>query len=371
MHIAFVISDLKGGGAQKMMINLANMFARKGYQTDIVLFNGTGIYLDMISDDVRIVDLKMGRTFKAISPLSSYIKNHAPDILMSALFHVNLAAIIARILSGNKKAKLIISERNNLTRRLSEFSFFKRFAFKKSIHFLYPLADKIIGISNGVCEDLKKIISTHEKGLVQTIYNPVVSEDFEEKLLQDVAPIFPKKCGVKLITSGRLVVQKDYPTLLRTLAVYKEKYGAVHLVVLGDGSLKDELLQYVKELGVENNVTFFGFVSNPLAYMKQADIFVISSAWEGFCNVIVEALYCGLKVVSTDCPSGPSEILKEGKYGALVPVGEASSLCEAIYDVSKKDSDKEKQKSRSLDFTAEKISDEFRVVFEGLINSEK
>lgn len=369
MHIAFVLPDLKGGGAQKMIINLANEFAAQGNHVDLVLFNQDGIYKNRIHDKVHIRDFKKHRSLLAAGPLSRYIHTYKPDVMVSALFHVNLVTIIARAMSKHKKSKVIVTERNHLSLRLSDMSFVQALFFKLMVRFLYPMADKVVGISDGVCDDLRKIIKPEDKKFVETIYNPVVTEDFDRLITHDLPSIFPKDTSLKLITSGRLVKQKDYPTLLKALSLYKQENEAAHLVVLGEGPLKQEIVDLSKKLGVNDNVSFLGFVDNPLACMKQADAFVMSSAWEGFCNVIVEALYCGLPVVSTDCPSGPSEILEKGKYGQLVDVGDAEGFSKALGNIS--NDNKQERQDRSMDFTVNHIAKKFKKVFRDVLKDEE
>lgn len=368
MHIAFVLPDLRGGGAQKMIINLANEFSIRGHQVDLVLFNQSGIYRNHIVSQINVIDFVKKRSLWSVLSLSSYIRKQKPDILVSALFHVNLVVLIAKIFYFSNKIKVIISERNNLSFRLSEMSFVKASILRFLVKIFYPLSDKIIGISEGVCDDLVNIIGDGYD--IQTIYNPVITKDFEEKIKREIDSPFPDNCGVKLIISGRLVLQKDYPTLFRALSLYCKKYGLAHLAILGDGALNQELIDLSKQLKIKDNITFLGFVDNPLAYMKYADIFVISSAWEGFCNVIVEALYAGLKIVSTNCPSGPAEILENGKYGELVEVGDAEQFAEKINIVAQKNISQEEQKKRSLDFTVEKKADEFEIIFKELLKNE-
>lgn len=369
MHIAFTIPDLKGGGAQKMMINLVNEFANRGHHIDLVLVNKSGIYHDNINANVNVVDLNKKRVIAALFPLSHYIKKNSPDIMMSALFHMNLITLIAKIFSFSTKTKIVISERNNLSLRFSDLFFIKSFFLKICVKVLYPFSDKIIGISHGVCDDLRSFLKI-EPSKIKTIYNPVVTLDFEQKINQDIESIFPKNCGLKLITSGRLVNQKDYPTLLCAVAHFNEKYGKAYLVILGDGPLKSDMIALANDLNINDNISFKGFVKNPLAYMKSADVFVIASAWEGFCNVIVEALYAGLKIVSTDCHSGPSEILEDGKYGELVAVGDFKELSKKIYKISKENVLSHNQKQRASYFTVEKKSDEFFTLFKDLLNAE-
>lgn len=363
MHISFILPDLNGGGAQKMVINMASEFSSRGYRVDLVVFNYVGDYVGSVSETINIVNLEKPRALKAIIPLCFYFKKHQPDVIVSALFHVNLITIFSKIFSFSKKSCLIISERNYFSLQIKNFSKTKYFIIKKLISFLYPFADYIVGISNGVCEDLKTIVSKKFHKKIKTIYNPVVKSNFSIKILEDIDSIYPENSRLKLITSGRLEAQKDYPTLFKALAQYKEKHGDFHLIILGKGSLEKTLQELSVELKIKDNISFLGFVDNPLACMKQADIFVISSAWEGFCNVIVEALYAGLKIVSTDCLSGPSEILSNGKYGLLSPVGDIDALCKNIHLISEQKISCETLRMRALEFTVEKKSDEFEHLF--------
>ncbi len=368
MHIAFLLPDLNGGGAQKMVINLANWFAHKGYKTDLVLFNATGPYQVFVSEKVRVYDFEKKRTYHAISKLSDYLKTQNPDVMFSALYHVNIIAILAKKAAKTAKTKIVISERNHPTKRLNAEPFLKQKFWTGLISSLYPLSDKIIAISNGVAEDLNKIIGTKDSNKIETVYNPVVTDDFENKLYEAATSIFPDGCTTKIITSGRLVEQKDYPTLLKSFSLYLKHDPNAHLAILGDGHLSQEIQFLTATLDLENNITFAGFISNPLPLMASADLFVITSAWEGFCNVIVEALYCGLRIVSTDCPSGPAEILGKGNYGYLAPVGNAEEIANLMIEAMAAEIDPEHQKARAMAFHVDKIGTEFETKFRALIS---
>ncbi len=362
MHIAFLIPDLKGGGAQKMIINLANWFASKGHRTDLILLDGTGLYKDLIAPAVTVHDFKKSRSLYGLKDLALYLKKDSPDILFSALYHVNVVALLARFFSGNRTSKIVISERNHLTRNLASKNKLSHFMWTRLISWLYPMSEHVIGISNGVCQDLKKRIPALKDVHLETIYNPVISDNLES----NIPSVFPEHAGVKIITSGRLVPQKDYPTLLKAFALYHQKNKTAHLVILGTGFLDVPLKEMANTLEIEQNVTFTGFVDTPLSYLKQADLFIMTSAWEGFCNVIVEALYCGLNIVATDCPSGPAEILDNGKYGTLCPIGDSASITDAIETTLTKNPPA-MQKERALDFHVDKIGVQFQKRFEALI----
>ena len=366
MHIAFILCDLRGGGAQKMVINLANWMVDKGHAVDIVLFNSEGSYRNLISSNVTIYDFKKRRSLYAVGELSKYIKDKSPDILFSALYHVNVISIISQFLSRNKATKIIISERNHVTQYLRSFPFIKRTIWTFLIKRLYGFSDHIVGISNGVSDDLKTFLPEKFHSRIETIYNPVITDMPDVSISDDIPEIFPKNCSTKIITSGRIVPQKDYPTLLNSFSLYLQKDPQAYLVILGTGALETEIKKLSGELNIADHVTFAGFVSEPLSYIKQADIFLMTSAWEGFCNVIVEALYCGLNIVSTNCPSGPSEILKDGQYGLLCPVGDVECIANALEACVSQPFTREKQHKRALDFHVDLIGKQYLQRFEEL-----
>lgn len=359
-HFAFILPDLNGGGAQKMMINIANEFSASGDKIDLILFRRSGVYADLLHQNIRVIELNKNKSIYALIPLVNYFIKSSPQAVFTALNYVNLIVLSAKILTFKKDIKIIVSERNNLSNFLqyqfSPVSFFYRLL----VRFLYPKSNYIIGISNGVCDDLKNYISKKHHHKIKTIYNPVVVNSFETLVDMDTPSYFSSTCPLKLVTSGRLEKQKDYPTMFHALAIYKRAYGNFELVIMGEGSLKRELTKLARQLDIENNISFIGFVSNPLAVIKQADIFVISSAWEGFCNVIIEALYCSKPVVATNCSFGPAEILNSSNFGQLVPVGDSEKFCEAINFVRNFQFDSKVLKDRALEFSATSKSLEFR-----------
>ena len=359
-HFAFILPDLNGGGAQKMMINIANEFVIEGNTVDFVLFNSSGVYVDLVHKDIKIIEFNKNRSIYALYPLIQYLKEKNPKVVFTALTYINLIVIVSKALTFGDQSKLVISERNNLTRSFSNKNLFIQLFYYFLVRFLYPYADHIVGISNGVCDDLKNYIAKKYHYKIQTIHNPVVTNKFKELLNEAVQSYFSESAALKLVTSGRLEEQKDYPTMFHALSLYKNKYGDFQLVIMGKGTLKDGLKELAEKLDILDNISFLGFVENPLAVMKQADIFIISSAWEGFCNVIIEALYCAKPVVSTDCEFGPSEILNSRDYGQLVSVGDYEAFCDAIHTVRQTNFNGKALKKRALEFSSSRKSLEFK-----------
>lgn len=357
MHIAFLLPDLRGGGAQKMIVNLANWCAGQGHKVSLILLSDTGIYHDLIAHNITVINFQKTRSLFAINALTRYLKIEQPDILISALYYVNIVALISRMVTDSS-TKIVISERNHVTCSFNSMHSTVRFMWGTALRVFYPLSNQIIGISNGVCEDLKTLLPANSHARIKKLYNPVITNQFNVELHSAAPDIFPQRSQVKLIASGRLVKQKDYPTMLRAFACIVEKNPTAYLVILGSGPLEGELQALRKTLGLEEHVHFQGFVQNPIAYMKQADMFIITSAWEGFGNVIVEALYCGLKIVATDCPSGPSEILRNGEYGTLCSVGDVKQIAEAVDNLKNKHVSVKKLKERALNFHVDQIGSE-------------
>ena len=362
MRISLFIPDFREGGAQKMMINLANELTHKSVDVDLVVACNAGSFDRLVNDKVNIIRLNCKRTLTSLFPLIKYLKSVKPQVLLSALYHANVVCLIAKQMIKDGNIKFIVTERNYLSLRIKNSPNIKDKLILPAIKFLYPKADSVIAISKGVMDDVKDVCSLSDDKILH-IYNPVVTDSFAEDI--KASPDIPCSRDIPLIiASGRLVEQKDYPTMLKSLALVIKK-KPVNLMILGKGHLEDEVTSLAKELNIDNHVIFKGFVDNPLSYIKQADIFLMTSAWEGFGNVLVEALYCGLSIVATDCKAGPAEILNNGEYGHLVPVGDEKAISDAILDVIKKPFDKEMQKQRALEFTAKNISDKYLHHIEG------
>jgi glycosyltransferase involved in cell wall biosynthesis len=190
-------------------------------------------------------------------------------------------------------------------------------------------ADHIVAVSQGAADDLARTVHIPRERIT-VIYNPAVHPLLSELAAQPVVhPWFADGHPPVILAAGRLTPQKDYPTLLRAFSILRRKYMA-HVVILGEGKELEGLQKLAEDLGIASDVAFLGFDINPYRYMTRCSIFVLSSLWEGFSIVLAEALACGAQIVSTDCPNGPAEILDHGKYGRLVPVGDAAAMAEAM-----------------------------------------
>lgn len=326
--IALFIPSLRGGGAERVILNLARGFIEQGYLTELVLAKAEGTYLSEVPREVRIIDLKSHRVLTSLPGLIRYLRREQPSVLLSALNHTNLIALWAKKLSG-VSMKVVVSVHGNLEKTTQNAQSWRGRIGSWGIRLFYSWADLVIAVSQGVAESIVTMTFVPREKIT-VIYNPVVTPDLFEKVKESVEhPWFHPKEHPIVISAGRLAKQKDYLTLLRAFALVREKIPA-RLLVLGEGEERPRLEKLIDELNLREWVDLPGFVQNPFAYMARSDVFVLSSAWEGFGNVLVEAMACGCPVVSTDCPSGPAEILEGGKWGKLVPVGDVDALADSI-----------------------------------------
>jgi glycosyltransferase involved in cell wall biosynthesis len=328
-RIAIYISSMQGGGAQRATLKTARGIAERGYQVDLVLAHATGPYLAEVPPSINIVDLKAATVATSLPALVRYLRKERPVAMLSALNYVNVVAILARRLAG-VPVRLVISERNTASISTKKFL---RARGRLLVPFLmkrfYPWADAIVAVSKGVGDDLAHFLHLPSER-IRVIYNPIITPELEAKAKAAVThPWFTPGQPPVVLAVGRLQRQKDFPTLLRAFASVREK-RASRLLIFGEGPDHGDLEKQKNALGLVNDVCLPGFETNPYAYMANAAAFVLSSQWEGLPGVLIEALYCGAPLVSTDCPSGPREILADGAYGRLVPIGDVEQMAGAI-----------------------------------------
>jgi glycosyltransferase involved in cell wall biosynthesis len=274
--------------------------------------------------------------------------------MLSALNHANVIAIIARSLA-RVQFRLVVSERSTLSE--SKTLLFLGRLMPWFVRWFYPKADKVLCVSQGVADDLTEKIGISRE-TVSVIYNPVVSDELIEK---SYATIDHEWFGVGeppvILGVGRLTEQKDFTSLLQAFAKVRSM-RPVRLVIIGEGELRTPLERLAQDLGIAADVLMPGFIANPFPWMRSAALFVLSSRWEGLPNALIEAMACGTSVVSTDCPSGPMEILENGRWGRLVPIAAPNALAHAI-QATLDDSDKPKVTVRANDFNVKFAADAY------------
>lgn len=362
-NVAIFLHNLKGGGAERMMVNLANGISDLGYRLDMVLCRAQGPYLEDVSQGIRMIDLKSRRTLAAIPRLARYLRRERPEALLSALTHINVAAIAATRLAraGNR---LVVSERNTISRDSSvPTTRMARLAYR-SVSWTYRFADGIVAVSRGVAEDLARY-SGLPRSRIETIDNPVITPRLLELAARSVShPWFQAGEPPVILAVGRLVAQKGFSTLLKAFFDVRRD-RTTRLMILGEGPERTRLQTLVHELGVANDVKLPGFVENPFAFMRAATLLALSSRFEGSPNVLVEAMACGTPVVATDCPNGPAEILKDGKYGPLVPVDAPGALADAIRQILDDPVEQSELRRRAADYSADRSAKRYIQVLFG------
>ncbi|MBW4692794.1 MAG: glycosyltransferase [Lyngbya sp. HA4199-MV5] len=329
--VAFFLGSFGGGGIEQVTANLAHGFVKLGIKVDLVLNRGESPHLWKMPAEARVVDLKASTLYKSLPSLVRYLQEERPHALLATDHYQNEIAVLAKYIAG-VATRVVVSERNQLSQTVQNATKLKGRLTPLFARLLYPLSDGVVAVSQGVADDLASTASVASER-IQTIYNPAIPADILVKAEENVqhpwftTPDLPVVLGV-----GKLEEQKDFPTLIRAFSKVRQ-FTPARLVILGWGPERQNLEVLIKQMGLEADVALLGHVDNPYAYMKRSSVFVLSSAWEGFGNVLVEAMALKIPIVSTDCKSGPAEILANGKYGYLVPVGNNEAMGDAILKV--------------------------------------
>ncbi|GIW40470.1 MAG: glycosyl transferase [Candidatus Binatia bacterium] len=360
-RITLFLSALSGGGAQRRMVTLANGFAASGYAVDLVPAVGEGTFAKELREEVRVLPLdalpsrlaaarrKKGLSVLAAVPsLAAYLRREQPAVVLSTSNPANVAVLLARELV-RPRIPVAISVNVFLSVALRARG---RGLLRRLVLATYPRADRMLAISSAVARNLAELFPNCREKL-RTVYVPV--DVARIQALAETEPEHPwfEEGGPPVVLAvGKLKPQKDFPTLLRAFA----RVGRpARLLVLGEGDLRDSLLRLAEDLGIASRTSFPGFVENPFPFFARASVFVSTSLWEGFGNAVAEALACGCPVVATDCPGGTRELLDDGRYGVLVPVGDAAAVARAVESVLDAPPDRAALRARAREFAPERI----------------
>lgn len=323
-HIAIFVPTLSPGGAEMVAVNLARGFSERGFRVDLLVVAG-GKLRSLLPPAVNVYQIGRGRVLTAIPGLVRYLRSEHPWYLIPIMDHANIVAIWARMLarSSTKIAATIhclpSQEAKNgkrLREKLSPYA----------MRWFLSRADRIITASACLADDAEFLTGLRPDRF-SIIRNPVITNEFLRQMQTPQVDSWFSGAPV-VLSVGRLTASKDFATLVRAFAKVREQL-ACRLMILGEGPERGAIEMLVSELGLTADVSLPGYVPNPASFMVQSAVFALASQREGFGNVLVEAMKCGLPVVSTDC-DGPREILEGGKYGALVPVGDVKELADAM-----------------------------------------
>ena len=394
-RLTVLTPQLSNGGIERSQLNLAAALARRGYGVDLLFCDAVGHLPPAVPPGVRVLDLRAERRWwrlgvwllahptaggllawvllrarRLTAPpylllrllaLTRYLRTARPAALFAAGDHANLLAVYAVRVAG-ARTRVVVSQRVQMSVHFGhEIAAMGRWRARMALGVVrsaYLRANGIVAVSAGAADDMARTgrLPRHR---VTTIYNPTVAPDLAARAAERPAhEWFAPSSPPVVLGAGRLVIQKDFATLVRAFAKVREQRPA-RLVILGEGRLRAQLEALATQLGVAEDVAWPGFQRNPFSHMAHASVFVLSSAWEGLPNVLIEALACGCPVVSTDCPSGPAEILEGGRCGPLVPVGDSQALADAVLDTLARPPPRSPLRRRGHWFTAERAVERY------------
>lgn len=319
--------SLLGGGTERVASILAAGFVKRGHAVDLLLARREGPYLSAIPPEVRIVDFHKGGVLGCLPQLVRYLRRERPDAVLSAMSHTNVVTLLASRLAG-RPSRVVVSERSSFSECRRNYRSLRDRLVRLLMRVTYRWADKVIVVADEMIEDLHKGIGLPRAHMV-CVPNPAVPEDFEQRSRQPIEGAPFDQGRPVIVAAGRLNFEKDFPILIRACALVRRSTD-VALVILGEGPDRQALEALVAELGLGEHVFLPGFVENPFPFLRAASVFALSSRFEGMPGVLIQAMACGTPVVSTDCRTGPRELLGDGAWGTLVPVGDPVRLAEGL-----------------------------------------
>lgn len=371
MKVCFFLNGFYGGGAEKMTIILANELSKEGHDVTILVQHHEGPAERFLDEAVHVIDMclpscgKIVKSFYIVSQLREALRPDRFDILAAVCAdRAQMAALAAGSL--RKPTPLIAVIHNTLSQE----------TYQKIRQLLFPVVnkryDRVIAVSEGARSDYIRVCHAPARQVV-TVYNPVIDVGFEQRANEALAHpwLCEKRDFVTFVQAGRLCPQKNHKLMFQALRLLNQSGGDYRLILLGDGELRGELENEAKGLNLQDKIEFAGYVDNPFPYFKTADVVTLSSSHEGLPTVLIEALACGAKIVSTDCPSGPREILKDGTLGILVPCGSPALLAEGIKKALAWTPDRSRLQARARDFTLRQSADGYLAVFRDVLRENR
>lgn len=358
-RFSLILPDLRPGGAERVSVNIANALASRGYQVDVVLLSHEGKLRHELQASIAVVDLNLDRVRHALPPLVRYLRQARPSVSLVCMWPLTVIALWARWFA-RVPTRMVVAEHCTWSRSelLSRWSM--GWQVRTSMRYFFPLADGIVAVSNGAADDLADFAGL-DRSSISVIHNPVVGAQrpaFDEVLEPADWWHGPHK---RVLAVGTLKEIKDYATLFDAFALLRQQADA-RLLILGEGDCRPALEAQARRLRLEGSVFMPGFVQDTSPYYQRADLHVLSSTSEGLPTVMIEALAAGTPVVSTDCPSGPREILADGQFGRLVPVGNAEALGTAMAESLAASHDRALLMARAQDFSIDKAVDRYEAL---------
>ena len=350
-----------GGGVQRGRVTIANALAARGLEVTCVMPQAKGPFLERLSPAVTLVDLDTRQPLRLVLRLARWLRQARPATLIASQQHAIIAAVWARRLAGVDVSVAAIQ--HNTLSALARQSRRRavRWLLPTSARLFFRWADQVCAVSGGVAEDLARVTGIPLSS-IRVVHNPTVTPELLEQAKEPSGHPWLDADRTRrppvILGVGTLIPFKDFAMLIRAFARVRRMEPA-RLVILGEGAERPKLDHLAREVGVAADVDLPGFEPNPYKFMARADVFAVSSRVEGMPNTIIEALACGCPVVSTDCPSGPAEILQNGRHGRLVPMGDDAALAAAISATLQAAPDRDALRRRAADFSVERATDRY------------
>lgn len=358
-RLAFYVPSLTVGGAERVTVTVANGLAQRGYDVDIVVPYNQGSFREEVSTDVTVIDLVTPRVpvvgiGASIPRLAKYLRRREPSMVFSQMTHATDVFLFTHLISGSDTTAIptihnTLGMKDDFKERLVEWLAGR----------LSGRADQFVAVSEGVAASVVDRFGV-DRDRVSVLHNPVPVSEIQQQARQPVDHRWIGSSDVRVILSvGRLERQKDFKTMLRAFRRVHDQQPDTRAIIIGRGSRREELERLADRLGVADAVSFPGYVDNPYGYMAGASVLAMSSVYEGLPTVLIEALACGCPVVSTDCPSGPREILENGHYGPLVTMGADAELASAVLATLSDPPRPETLVERARDFSPAAVLDRY------------
>lgn len=354
--ISIFLPNLRPGGAEIVHIALANAWLEYGADVEFVLMKKSGELLSKIPETVKIQELGVSRIRGSVIPLIRYLRSSKPDVLVAAMWPLTVTAVLALKMSG-VKSLCVLSEHTMLSEAYRSKGRAHHLMMRLTTAWAYRAADAVVAVSKAVADDLATL-----SGLPGTRFSIVYNPAARGVRLSSLELKSSRPDSLTILTVGKLKKSKNHPLLIRAFKILSATVYA-QLVIVGEGSMREEIEELVSELGLTDRVLLPGFTDDPYPYYQRSDLFVLSADYEGFGNVLVEALECGLPIVSTDCKGGPREILNNGEFGELVPPGDELALARAMERALQNAPLPEKQNCRAQLYTLDQAANQYYSLF--------
>ncbi|WP_049919616.1 glycosyltransferase [Haloarcula vallismortis] len=368
--IAFFVPSLTVGGAERVTVSVANGLSKRGYEVDLVVSYNEGDFRSDVGGNVNIVDLGTRRIpgigiGASVPALVRYLSRRSPEILFSQMTYANSIHMISQVLSGSDTVTISTI---HTTLGMQEESK-EKFVQWLQRHLAHQ-SDQFVAVSEGVANSVVEHVGV-DREKVSVLYNPIPIPEVQEQAGESVDHPWTDSANLDVVLGvGRLERAKNFESFLRAFERVHTARPDTRAIVAGGGSKRTELERLAAELGIDDVVSFPGFVDNPYGYMANADVLAMSSIHEGLPTVLIEALACGCPVVSTDCPSGPAEILKDGEFGPLVDVDDDEGLAAAIQTTLDDPLPSDVLVERATDFAPAAVIDQYEAFIRNFVSVE-